>query len=274
MKWRCEWCHKPHESDDPPCDSCGHGRFERAIVPEYETVDTGTTYVWACPNCGREHVKNTPPCSRCGEPALEKVEQRYEDVERDLDVPSYLEVAKPYLPIVLAFAVVAALVATGVVSLSWLPGVGQPSAPDAPGESEVAAGIDLGDVEREVHVRLDRVRADAGEDRTYGDGLAALATYRNAQLVDAHYDDAPPDDPPDVESFDLSCSEPLVGAPLESFDASIEGYDDEGELAADIADALDGAFGETVRTGYDAEGLDVHVGPGPDRTVFVFYAAC
>jgi ribosomal protein L40E len=77
MEWRCEWCGKPHEENDPPCDNCGHGQFERAVVPAGPEGDGGPL-VWVCTECGREHPRNNPPCSRCGGMDLEK--QRQDDV--------------------------------------------------------------------------------------------------------------------------------------------------------------------------------------------------
>lgn len=80
MEWRCEWCGKPHETDDPPCDHCGHGTFEKAIVRQTErTADPDTTTVWVCTECGREHPKNSPPCSRCTNATLEKQDKRVDE---------------------------------------------------------------------------------------------------------------------------------------------------------------------------------------------------
>ena len=65
MDWRCEWCEKPHEENDPPCDNCGHGSFEKAVRQvNHEVVPGGT--VWVCQDCGRSHQRNSPPCKRCG----------------------------------------------------------------------------------------------------------------------------------------------------------------------------------------------------------------
>jgi len=73
MKWRCEWCGKPHEENDPPCGNCGHGTFERAVVQQANEQDSTT--VWVCTDCGREHTKHSPPCSRCGTATLERREK-------------------------------------------------------------------------------------------------------------------------------------------------------------------------------------------------------
>jgi rubrerythrin len=85
MEWRCEWCGKPHAEDDPPCDNCGHGSFERAVVPaapeEADPDDSGGggPLVWVCADCGREHPRNNPPCSRCGGMTLEKRRQTFDE---------------------------------------------------------------------------------------------------------------------------------------------------------------------------------------------------
>lgn len=78
MEWRCEWCGKPHEANDPPCDNCGHGSFERAVRPVAPEGEGGPT-VWVCTECGNDHPRNNPPCSRCGGMDLERREQSYED---------------------------------------------------------------------------------------------------------------------------------------------------------------------------------------------------
>jgi len=82
MEWRCEWCGKPHAEDDPPCDNCGHGSFERAIVRQTDLGDGGdpdTMTVWVCTACGREHPRHSPPCSRCNNARLERQEKRVDE---------------------------------------------------------------------------------------------------------------------------------------------------------------------------------------------------
>ncbi|WP_254523597.1 hypothetical protein [Natrinema caseinilyticum] len=288
MKWRCTRCGKPHARNDPPCTACGHTTFERAVVradevtetesgqsPDStatETVDTGPEYVWACSNCGRQHVRNSPPCSRCGSPDLEKVEQTYDGLERDLTTPSWLDVARPYLPILAGIGLVIALFATGVVSPSMLPGIGPPTPPDAPGQGAEAAGIDLEAAEREVHERLEAER-NSGERRRFDDGLAAYAEYQNRGLVAVEFDDAEPTGVSPGE-FGHSCGDVTpVGAPLVASEISIDSDDDEGAFATAVADALlSSRFEEAVRSGYDAEGIDIHVAPNGD--LYVFYAVC
>jgi hypothetical protein len=78
MEWRCEWCGKPHDENDPPCDNCGHGSFEQAVVRRTdlsEGSEEASTVVWVCTECGREHTKHSPPCSRCNNATLEREEK-------------------------------------------------------------------------------------------------------------------------------------------------------------------------------------------------------
>ncbi|ELZ16745.1 hypothetical protein C477_15255 [Haloterrigena salina JCM 13891] len=293
MKWRCTWCGKPHAENDPPCDNCGHNTFEKAVVregegeteaersessraassdpavdtgvTETETVDTGTTYVWRCQDCGRDHVKYNPPCSRCGNHDLEKIEQRYDDVDGELETSSWLEVAKPYAPILAVIVVVAALFATGVVPLSIVPGVGEPSPPDAPGEGSQAAGIDLEATELEVH---DRLEAERDSSRSYDDGLAAYAEYNNRAHVASQHDgtDSEGVRPSD---FGVDCGSAGASGQLTP-PLSIDDYDDEAALADDIAGGLETSDAVTDPE-LEREGLDLHVVEG---SVYVHYAAC
>ncbi|AGB37493.1 hypothetical protein [Natronococcus occultus] len=277
MKWRCTWCGEPHEENDPPCRECGHNSFEKAVVradeteaepTRTETVDTGTTYVWRCQDCGRDHVKNNPPCSRCNGHDLRKVEQRYDDVDRELEVPGWLDVAKPYLPVFAVLGVVVVLFATGIISPSILPGLGSPSPPDAPGEGAEAAGIDLAETERLVHDRLEDDRTDATS--AYDDDLAAFAEYQNRAFVAQEYADAEPD-PAEPGEFGVDCEAEFVFVPF-AMESSIDDYDSEAALAEDVAAALASTDdGEAVLAGPPGEGIDVHVVEG---TIHVVYAAC
>ncbi|MFP9059198.1 hypothetical protein ACLI4R_01560 [Natrialbaceae archaeon A-chndr2] len=272
MSWRCTWCGRVYSSDEEPhaCTTCDSESFERVDPEREETVETGTQYVWVCPNCGREHVKNNPPCSRCLNPTLEQVEPSYEDVERDLDVPGWLEVAKPYLPIVAIVVVILALFATGIVPASVLPGIG----PDVPGESDSSNDIEHAAVERAIHEALEAHRdANGFDSRTYESELAAFATEHNQRYVVAQYTDRDPGSPPDPANYASACQAEPAWAPLESFDGTIESYDDPERLGADIAAALlESPFGANVETGYTGEGIDLHV--GPDGVIHVGYAAC
>ena len=281
MEWRCEWCEKPHAEDDPPCRSCGHGTFERAVVPEPEPVDTGPTYVWACTECDREHVKNSPPCSRCGNPHLAKTEQTFEDVERDLDTPSWVAVAKPYSPIIVGIVLVFALFGTGVVSPSILPGIGGDDVemPDAPGDDEIANGLDLGTVETAVFEGLEAERrsVDAPSRERHDDVDDAAEFSNKVMVLERHGGEY---EPPDEGSLGLPCS----GDSLEfrelllRSDLSVDDFENESALADAVVDqavpdAPDSVDDElTVSSEYEYDCIDVHV--EPDGAVSVGYAAC
>ncbi|ELY88523.1 hypothetical protein [Natrinema altunense] len=293
MKWRCTRCGKPHANDDPPCDACGHNSFEKAVVrvdaerdsgsgsggtPDGNrdpvpsgTVETGPEYVWACSNCGREHVRNTPPCSRCGNPDLERVEQTYDGLEQDLATPSWFEVAKPYLPIFVVIGIVVALFATGIVPPSVLPGIGQPSPPDAPGDGTESGGLDLEATEGAIHDRLEDER-DTAESRTYDSGLAAYAEYQNRRLVEREFGDSDPETV-DAGRFDHVCGEAIPQeGPIVITGVSAADYTDEAALADAIVAGSLSRYGDAMRTGFDAEGVDVHVAPNGD--IYAFYATC
>ena len=123
MKWRCEFCGKPHEEDDPPCDNCGHSGFEKAVVPRTDLAEgeREPALVWVCAECGREHPKNTPPCSRCGAATLEKQRQAIDETEltapgyRDLLTPGYVLAALLAVlgTIVLVFAITGGVAVPG-----------------------------------------------------------------------------------------------------------------------------------------------------------------
>ncbi len=284
MTWRCAWCDEPHDSNDPPCDSCGYNSFNRVEGDDSDdgTVETAPTYVWACTNCGREHMRNSPPCARCGNHTLEKTRQTFEDVDTDLEVPSWLEVAKPYSPVIVVLVLVVALFATGTVPLSALPGVGT----DLPGEDTEAEGIDLEETALVVHEELNDEREAAGEAETdvedeeigdealvYDEGLEEFATAENQRLVIDAYTDDDGGERADPTEFDLTCEQEPRGYQI-IVGSSIEEYETESELAGDIADELL----ETMEAQgidhaeFESEGIDVHV--GPDESVLVLYTAC
>jgi len=159
MEWRCEWCGKPHEEDDPPCDNCGHGKFEKAVVRQTDLAgEEGpeTTLVWVCTDCGREHPKNAPPCSRCGNTKLEKQRQRVDD--NDLSAPGYLDLVTPrYLAAVGVTLVVAAVFVLGVAGVVDLPGFGQGGVPDVDAASLNERLREQGDGDLERNDRLDEI---------------------------------------------------------------------------------------------------------------------
>lgn len=282
MTWRCAWCGKPHDSDDPPCERCGYNSFERADGADGAAGhgNASPTYVWACTNCGREHMRNSPPCARCGNHTLEKTEQTFDDIDRDLEGTSWLEVAKPYSPFIAVFVLVVALFATGIVPASVLPGVGT----DVPGKATEANGIDLEETALLTHDRLTDEREAATETETddgtevgppleYDEGLEAFATAENQRLVVSTYTDDDGGDRTDPSNFDLSCAGNPQGVQLLAQN-SIDAYDTEASLAADLTDdLLESLDSQDIRQGdHDAEGIDIHV--GPDGAVFVVYVVC
>ncbi|KDE58702.1 hypothetical protein EL22_03040 [Halostagnicola sp. A56] len=282
MTWRCAWCGKPHESDDPPCERCGYNSFNRAddAAGEGGHGDTSPTYVWACTNCGREHVRNSPPCARCGNHTLERTEQTFNESDPDLAGASWLEVAKPYSPFIAVFVIVVALFATGIVPPSVIPGIGT----DIPGEATEANGIDLEETALLVHDRLADERAAAAETETgsgtdggasleYDEGLEAFATAENQRLVVSAYTDDDGGDRTDLSAFDLPCESEPQGIQILAQD-SIDAYDTEAALADDLAERLLEALdSQGIEQGdHDADGIDVHV--GPDGAILAVYVAC
>lgn len=282
MTWRCAWCGKPHESDDPPCERCGYNSFNRADDAGSEADQNGAsaTYVWACTNCGREHMRNSPPCARCGNHTLEKTEQTFDEADRDLEVASWLEVAKPYSPFIAVFVLIVALFATGIVPASVLPGIGT----DVPGEATEADGIDLDETALLVHDRLTDEREAATETETgdgsetgagleYDEGLEEFATAENQRLVVSAYTDDDGGDQPDPSTFDLPCESGPRGVQILARD-SIDAYDTEAALADDLATNILGSIDsqEVGQGDHDAEGIDVHV--GSDGAILVVYVAC
>jgi len=169
MDWRCEWCEKPHEENDPPCDNCGHGTFEKAVTQvNHEVVPGGV--VWVCQNCGRTHQRNSPPCKRCGGVDFERRDEGPETDPLDEINTRWLDVIE--LKYVAGYAAVALLLGTLLLSafgVITLPGVGTatepPSVPDAPGSATTVGELSLADTEtayvEELNDRSLRWREDA-----------------------------------------------------------------------------------------------------------------
>ena len=108
MTWRCTWCGREYESDDPPCDTCGRERFER-VDDESGSAFEAESFVWVCENCGREHVKNPKICSGCSHPTLEKRAVGDGNLSSELSTPGYLDAGWPYLLGIVAVVAVVAL---------------------------------------------------------------------------------------------------------------------------------------------------------------------
>ncbi|MFB6200724.1 MAG: hypothetical protein ABEI98_01810, partial [Halorhabdus sp.] len=209
MKWRCEWCGKPHAENDPPCDNCGHGEFEKAVVPAAPEADDQTSdaygHVWVCTECGNDHPKNTPPCDRCGNTSFERQEIEFDeekvmaemlDEGRSERTPSadvsYLDVLDARL--LLGFVAVAALVV--VVSLGFfgifdplgLFPARTPGDIEAPGNASHIGSLDIDTVEAEYLQVVNERRTAAGTTALASDtGLARAASYLNKKRVRSVY---------------------------------------------------------------------------------------
>ena len=272
MKWRCAWCGREYGSDSPPCETCGHETFEPVSEESRSPFESGS-FVWACTDCGREHVKRSPPCSRCGNHRLERQEIDRGDFTDEISSPSYLSVGKPYLAGIALVVGLVALVRAGVVPF---PGIGgPPTPPDAPGDGDRSAGLDLGTIETALHDRFEAERDSAGAAaREFGtDGTDAYIEYLTRHRVSERYDPDYSGSMPDADEFDLRCgTQPTLGVATPSI--SLADYDDEAVAADAIADALlrESEFTDAVLGEARSEGIALHV--GPDGTVFIGYLAC
>jgi DNA-directed RNA polymerase subunit RPC12/RpoP len=279
MEWRCERCGKPHEEDDPPCDNCGHGTFERAVVQQTDLAEGGaleSTTVWVCTECGRSHTKHSPPCSRCGNHKLVKEQQRVDDEE--LTAPGYLDLVTPrYLvgvAIALALAAVFVLGVTGVVQIPGLSS-GLPTVSDVPGEAEAAGDRSLSAVEEAYLAELN--------DRRVGDGLATLerdeqlddvAEYANRRIVkNRHGDGNPPDEGQINDAVSGTCDPRSVTPALVTLPAEngIDAVDSDSALAGALVDGRV-AQGDLPTADRQITGVDVHV--APDGTTYLTEFTC
>ncbi|MFC6757590.1 MULTISPECIES: hypothetical protein [Haloarcula] len=278
MEWRCEWCEKPHEENDPPCDNCGHGSFEKAVTQvNHEVVPGGT--VWICQDCGRSHQRNSPPCKRCGSADLQLREGPPETDPLDEIGTRWLDVLEPKY--VAGYAVVALLLgvlllsAVGVISLPTLGGPdGPPPVPEAPGSADSVGGLSLTAVEDAYVAELNE-RREAESVSALGRNATsdeAAAYYNKATVTDA----AGEGDGPDREAFgrfELPCDQPSVVsyrvAP-ERTGQPIGDFENETALATALVDSYV-ERGNAFSDG-DTVGVDVHA--APDDTVFVTYVVC
>jgi hypothetical protein len=264
MEWRCEWCGKPHEENDPPCDNCGHGSFEEAVVRRTDLADEGdreATLVWVCTDCGREHPKHAPPCSRCGNPTLEKQEQRVDEAE--LNAPGYLDLVTPrYLAALGVTLLVAAVVVLGLVGAIDLPGFDQGGVPDVenvPGNGTAVDGVALADVEAAYVTALNRERAATDQPRlTRSDHLDAVTTFYNQRVVKFLL--AGSDLPGDQQVTDLLAEQCREGSPIAFDDArvTVDGNETAEELGEELAAELLDSGGFDPPETVDTLGVDVH----------------
>jgi len=296
VKWRCEWCGKPHEENDPPCDNCGHSEFEKAVVPAApegdETTSDAYGYVWVCTECGNDHPKNTPPCDRCGHDTFERQAIEYDEDEvmdemlgesSTSSTPSvdvgYLDVLDAKL--VVAFLVVLGLVAViglgtvGIVDLSRY-GIG-PSPGPVPGNATAAGSLSLAEVESAYVAELNERRSGAGvAELTRDDQLADAARFANQQRVRVDYGDGSPADEAEISSrIGDACGGRVLVDEFEvetDLDTDPDAFGSERALASALLDASgrsDGSFAEADR---GRTGVDVHI--APDGTVYVLQYAC
>ena len=272
MEWRCEWCGKPHDENDPPCDNCGHGTFEKAVVPVADSEsELGTeATVWVCTECGREHTKHTPPCSRCGNEKLVRQHQEVDDAE--LTAPGYLDLLTPrYVLGLVAVLALAALFVLGLTGVIALPGFGNavPDVSDVPGSDTAIDGVTLSDVETAYLARINDERTGANASELASDDrLDEVATFVNQRVVKTQYADGSlPERERIAELVAGSCQ---GGATLQTGAVAV-GVDD---TASDVAAAL--AESNSLSTAFRSDvtkiGVDVHA--APDGTVVLTQIAC
>jgi hypothetical protein len=279
-KWKCAWCGKPHSRNDPPCDNCGHHKFEKAVVPVApETEGYERQPVWVCPECGREHQKNSPPCSRCGNAKLEKHVPTEEDYADELGGTSYLDVLEPQYAIGIVFALVAGgVLILALLGVITLPGMGGPSltVADVPGNATTANGIDLAETERAYLATVNDRRAEAGVDRLdRSERLDDVARYLNQRRVKSTYTD---EEVPPIDRVNDALGEACDGEQPVAFTdgtdtrVSVSNYDSPDAFAAALDDVYLDTGDATTEYPVGRTGLDVHV--GPDGRVFVTQIAC
>jgi len=288
MDWRCKWCGKPHAENDPPCDNCGHGRFEKAVVQMGpDSTDDATQVVWVCTECGREHQKHSPPCSRCGNATLEQREADYSDLE-EIGETGWLDILDRRHAAGFAVAGVLALVlGLGVVGVVDLPGLGgPPSPPDAPGENETASGVSLADVEASFVATINTRRADEdARSLEYGETVDTMATYYNKRVVESRYGGADPLTRSELDPFDPACGDSSAVAllhrefagPNPDTDVSADGGPSAesygSALAIVFVETADRSFGDPIveERGLSAIGVDIHADPQGEFHVTVGY---
>lgn len=281
MEWRCAWCGKPHETDDPPCDNCGHYKFEKAI--ERVNAGNGSSQgpVWACTDCGREHQKHSPPCSSCGNTMLEKRQPDYSDLD-DLGGTSYLDVLEPkYAAGYLAVTVLAAILVLSTTGVVDVLGVndGNPTVSNVPGNGTMVAGLSVADVEAAYITEMNERRVANGYQRLEVDGhVEDVASYHNKKRVKADYaGGSTPSERQREESFGDACSNVMYLAELvlhtSEFDGeSLDEYDSERELGTALVDAYQRKYSGFSTPTRGVIGVDVHV--APDETTYVVQYTC
>ncbi|MFB6189850.1 MAG: hypothetical protein ABEI57_08190 [Halapricum sp.] len=271
MKWRCPQCGKPHERNDPPCDNCGHHKFERAVVPAATVDEDHEQFVWACTECGRHHQRNNPPCSRCGGTTFEKKPLNYDDFDAG-GTSSYLDLVGPFevgaALVVVALVTIGALGYLGVVHVPGITPRGHPTVENVPGNGTTVGDLALADVETSTLNALNDQRSSTLE-RT--GGLDTLATYADRRLVKDTYTNADRGlDKKQLRRFDVRCSgrtyvRSAMTGPV-SADTTAQ------SLAAAVVAQLQGGSVAPTDSSIERIGIDAHA--GPDDRVFVVVAYC
>ena len=272
-KWRCDWCDKPHERNDPPCDNCGHHKFEKAVVPVApEDPDHQREPVWVCPECGRTHQKNSPPCSRCGNSKLDRHIPDESDYTDELSGTSYLDLLNARYVAGFVVALVAGTVLLlGLLGVVTLPGMGN----DVPGSADSFDGVDLADTEsafvsvlndRRTSASLDGYERTSSLDdgaRLFNQGWvserAGSGSRPSAERLERELDGT-------CVTEDLVAYSPSLDADARS---SIETPD---ALAAVLVNSYVSEIGGLQDASDGAIGVDVHA--GPSERVYVTVIAC
>ncbi|WP_372479199.1 hypothetical protein ACAH01_10970 [Halomicrobium sp. HM KBTZ05] len=274
MEWRCTWCGKPHEENDPPCDNCGHNKFERAVeqVPPAET-DGPTDPVWVCTECGRQHTKNSPPCKRCGNVELEQRQPDWDDLD-ELGGTSYRDVLEPRY--VAGYAIAAVLGITLVLAYAGvvtLPGMGRPPVPeDVAGAGDQVGDLSIADVEAAYVEELTDRRESEGVGAVTNDSdLAWYAAYVNKRTVQNATGDGPALSREEMLRVREYCENPVVDRYTVFSTGPVEDFDSEASLAGTLLDGWEDRSDALVES-QTRIGVDVHVAPN-DR-VFVTVAVC
>ncbi|MDS0279902.1 hypothetical protein NDI85_19135 [Halomicroarcula sp. S1AR25-4] len=286
MEWRCEWCGKPHEENDPPCDNCGHGTYERAVQPVGPTrsadgeVHGGS--VWVCQDCGRQHQRNSPPCRRCGSANFER--ERVADTDPMADIgTSWRDVLEPkYVAGYAAVAVLLGVVLLSVFGVVTLPGFGSeaaagpPEIPSAPGSADTADGLSLAATEDAYLDALNERRTSEGAGALTRNATADdAAAYYNKAIVAARAGDGSGPEQNAFERFGLACERPNIVAYQVAYDRtgrSVSDFDSEAALAASLVDSYVERGNRFRAAEAGTVGVDIHV--APDGSVFVTYVVC
>jgi hypothetical protein len=268
-KWICAWCEKPHDRNDPPCDNCGHHKFEKAVVPVApESTDHDREPVWVCPECGRQHQKNSPPCSRCGHASLERRIPDDDGFAEELGGTSYFDVLEPIYLVAIVFAVVAGgALLLGLLGVISLPGMGGDSlaVSNVPGNATTAEGLSLAEVE-EQYVVVANEQLTQDTQLTRNDRLDDVARFYNQRRVKAAYGDGSvPNDERLREAIGDACGSQPGYLPFDVFrDGGLSAFESERAVAERLV-------GDSPPEG-SSLGIDVHA--LPDGGLSVTYFVC